>query len=273
MLAYVATKQQFLSDAPVIEDKVAAAVLAKLGIRVSDAERNAWRNSLGNAMSHVVRDARIPDNSGIAIEYRLNGRRFRIDFMLSGSDASGKESLVIIELKQWSDIEFSPLKDHVKTFVGRGIRDEHHPSYQAWSYSSHMQSYNEYVYSEGVRVSACAYLHNCENPSVIKDESFNEWTTSTPVFIRGELEPLVQHVAERIASSEGTALLERIEKSPVRPSKPLAEAVGNMLKGQTEFVLVDDQKTVLESIVAAATKAQVDTKQVLIIHGGPGTGK
>ena len=38
-------------------------------------------------------------------------------------------------------------------------------------------------------------------------------------------------------------------------------------------MLIDDQKTVLESIIAAATKAQVDTKQVLIIHGGPGTGK
>ena len=46
MLAYLATKQQFLRDAPVIENKVAAAVLAKLGMRVGEPERNAWRNSL-----------------------------------------------------------------------------------------------------------------------------------------------------------------------------------------------------------------------------------
>ena len=273
MLAYVATKQQFLTDAPVIEDKVAAAVLAKLGLRVGEPERNAWRNSLGNAMSHVVRDARIPDKSGIAIEYRVNGRGFRIDFMLSGTDASGKESLVIIELKQWSEIDFSDLKDHVKTFLGRGLRDERHPSYQAWSYSNQLQGYNEYVYSAKVRVTACAYLHNCEDSRVIRDVSFKEWISSVPVFIHGELEPLVQHVAQQIVSSDGTTLLERIDTSPIRPSKPLAEAVGNMLQGQTEFVLVDDQKTVLESIVAAATKAQVGTKQVLIIRGGPGTGK
>jgi len=273
VLAYVATKQQFLTDAPVIEDKVAAAVLAKLGLRVGEPERNAWRNSLGNAMSHVVRDARIPDNSGIAIEYRVNGRGFRIDFMLSGTDASGKESLVIIELKQWSEIDFSDLKDHVKTFLGRGLRDERHPSYQAWSYSNQLQGYNEYVYSAKVRVTACAYLHNCEDSRVIRDVSFKEWISSVPVFIHGELEPLVQHVAQQIVSSDGTTLLERIDTSPIRPSKPLAEAVGNMLQGQTEFVLVDDQKTVLESIVAAATKAQVGTKQVLIIRGGPGTGK
>lgn len=273
MLAYVATKQQFLADAPTIEDKVEASVKEKLGIRVSPAEKTAWRNSLGNAMSHLARDSRIPDDAGVAIEYRLNGRRFRIDFMLSGKNTAGEESLVIIELKQWSEIEASDLRDHVRTFVGGAVRDEHHPSYQAWSYSSHMQSYNEYVYSTGVSVAACAYLHNCDDPTIIKDEVFTEWTTSTPVFIKGELEPLVQHVTKSVATGDGVDLLTRIDRSPIRPSKPLADAVGNMLNGQTEFVLIDEQKTVLESIVAAATKAQVETKQVLIIHGGPGTGK
>jgi len=273
MLAYLATKQQFLADAPTIEDKVEAAVKAKLGIRVSPAEKTAWRNSLGNAMSHLARDSRIPDDAGVAIEYRLNGRRFRIDFMLSGKNPAGKESLVIVELKQWSEIKASELRDHVRTFVGGAVRDEHHPSYQAWSYSSHMQSYNEYVYSTGVSVAACAYLHNCDDPTVVKDQAFTEWTTSTPVFIKGELEPLVQHVTQSVATGGGVDLLTRIDKSPIRPSKPLADAVGNMLNGQTEFVLIDEQKTVLENIVVAATKAQVDTKQVLIIHGGPGTGK
>ena len=38
VLAYLATKQQFLSDALTIEDKVEAAVLSKLGIRVSPNE-------------------------------------------------------------------------------------------------------------------------------------------------------------------------------------------------------------------------------------------
>jgi hypothetical protein len=273
VLAYLATKQQFLSDAPTIEDKVEAAVLSKLGIRVSPNEKSAWRNSLGNAMSHVARDSRIPDDAGVAIEYRLNGRRFRIDFMLSGRDAKGNESLVIIELKQWTDIQPSGLKDHVRTFVGRAVRDEHHPSYQAWSYSAHMQSYNEYIYSNSVQVAACAYLHNCDDPTVIKNDTYSEWLTDTPVFIKGEIEPLVQHVTSRLATGDGVSLLTRIDSSPIRPSKPLAEAVGNMLRGENEFVLIDDQKTVLESIIAAATKAQVDTKQVLIIDGGPGTGK
>ena len=51
MLAYLATKAQFLEDAPVIEDKVREQVLAKLNLQVSPSEYAAWRNSLGNAMT------------------------------------------------------------------------------------------------------------------------------------------------------------------------------------------------------------------------------
>jgi hypothetical protein len=100
MLAYLATKDQFLLDAPSIEDKVKAEVKRKLGHNVGDAEYASWRNSLGNAMYHAMNTSEIPGDAGVAIEYRVNGRAFRIDFMLSGKNSVGNESLVIIELKQ-----------------------------------------------------------------------------------------------------------------------------------------------------------------------------
>jgi DUF2075 family protein len=68
-------------------------------------------------------------------------------------------------------------------------------------------------------------------------------------------------------------MLRRVDTSPIRPSKQLAETVGSMLEGLEEFVLLDDQKTVLEKIVSTATEAMVDQKQVIIVKGGPGTGK
>jgi hypothetical protein len=98
MLAYLGTKADFLRDAPVIEDKVRDAVKNKLNFSVGESEYQSWRNSLGNAMSHVMLSSTIPEDAGIAIEYRLNGRRFRLDFVISGEDSKGKESLVIIEL-------------------------------------------------------------------------------------------------------------------------------------------------------------------------------
>lgn len=273
MLAYLASKEQFLKDASSIEDIVKAAVKIKLNISVGNSEYQAWRNSLGNAMFHVMNDPAIPDDAAVAVEYRLNGRKFRIDFMISGLDESDRESLVIVELKQWSDIQFSDLADHVKTFVGRALRDERHPSYQAWSYESHLRQFNEYVYSNELEVNSCAYLHNCATDRVIRDTRYSSELNKAPIFIKGELTGLRELIKTKIRTGAGPAALKRIDASPIRPSKQLADAVGSMLSGNEEFVLLDEQKTVLEKIVSASTKSMVDKKQVLIIKGGPGTGK
>ena len=273
MLAYLASKEQFLKDASTIEDIVKAAVKSKLNLSVGNSEYQAWRNSLGNAMFHVMNDPAIPDDAAVAVEYRLNGRKFRIDFMISGLDERDKESLVIVELKQWSDIQFSELADHVTIFENGGLRDKRHPSYQAWSYESHLRQFNEYVYSNGLEVNSCAYLHNCDTGRVIRDSRYSSELNKAPIFIKGELTGLRELIKTKIRTGAGPEALKRIDASPIRPSKQLADAVGSMLSGNEEFVLLDEQKTVLEKIVNASTKSMVDKKQVLIIKGGPGTGK
>lgn len=273
MLAYLGTKSDFLRDAPVIEDKVRDAVKLKLNFNVGESEYQSWRNSLGNAMSHVMRANEIPDDAGIAIEYRLNGRRFRLDFVISGLDEEERESLVIIELKQWTDIQFSDLGEHVRTALGGGIRDVTHPSYQVWSYKSHLEQYNEYVYENGLSVEGCAYLHNCKEGAVINNSRYESALRLAPVFFHGEHEKLQKLVSEKIRRGTGTSLLERVDASSIRPSRQLADAVGNMLQGQDEFVLLDEQKTAYETILRNARKVQNDGKKVLIIKGGPGTGK
>ena len=273
MLAYLATKDQFLLDAPTIEDKVRDEVKRKLGHSVGESEYSSWRNSLGNAMYHAMNTQEIPGDAGVAVEYRVNGRAFRIDFMLSGKDSNGKESLVIIELKQWTEIEFSDLSEHVRTYLGGSKRDAPHPSYQAWSYLSHLKMYNEYIYSTNVSVSACAYLHNCTDQSVVNASRYEEKLREVPVFIKGQGPELRSLISANISEGTGTGLLERIDEAVIRPSQQLADAVGSMLKGHEEFVLLDEQKTVLEKIVKATNDSLTGQKRVLVINGGPGTGK
>ena len=273
MLAYLATKAQFLIDAPNIEDKVKDAVFKHLHLRVAPGEYNSWRNSLGNAMFHVMNSNAIPDDAAVAVEYRLNGRRFRIDFMIGGRDSSGNEAVSIIELKQWTDIKFSELGEHVRTAVGGGIHDEQHPSYQAWSYLTHLRDFNEYAYSNQLNISAGAYLHNCNDDAVVRDSRFDEITSRAPVFIKGEIAALRNHVSGVICEGIGIELFQDLDSAVIRPSKQLADAVGGMLEGKDEFVLLDDQKTALERIIQATNYAQDAQKQVLIINGCPGTGK
>jgi DUF2075 family protein len=273
VLAYLATKDQFLLDAPTIEDKVKNEVKRKLGHNVGDSEYASWRNSLGNAMYHAMNTTDIPGDAGVAIEYRVNGRAFRIDFMLSGKNFAGKESLVIIELKQWTDVQFSDLAEHVRTYLGGGLRDTPHPSYQAWSYLSHLKMYNEYIYESEVSVNACAYLHNCEESAVVGSSRYEDKLKEVPVFIKGQSDQLRSMVKSNITQGTGTDLLERIDAAVIRPSQQLADSVGSMLKGHEEFVLLDEQKTVLEKIINASNESLMGQKRVLIINGGPGTGK
>jgi len=273
MLAYLATKATFLQDAPVIEDKVAAAVKSELGFSATKSEYESWRNSLGNAMANVMRSALIPDDASVAIEYRLNGRKFRLDFVVGGKNAQGTESLIIIELKQWTLVKPSELAEHVRTVLGGGEREVTHPSYQAWSYKSHLEQFNEYVYSTGVKVMACAYLHNCKEREVISSSIYEEALALAPVYFHGDYKLLQEMIGSVIATGTDIELMERVESSVVRPSKQLADAVGGMLQGQQEFVLIDEQKTVYETIIKKAKNSMTGTKQVLIIKGGPGTGK
>jgi DUF2075 family protein len=273
MISYLATKSDFLKDAPVIEDKVRDAVKRKFNLSVGPSEYASWRNSLGNAMFHVINNSLIPDEAGVGVEYRVNGRKYRIDFLITGKDKNGRNSVSIIELKQWTEIEFSELQDHVRTRLGGGLSDERHPSYQAWSYARHLQDFNEFVYENKVQIMSSAYLHNCNDKSVLQNSRYENFLREAPVFLKGEIEELRQHISKSIYEGNGVGLLEEIDSSPIRPSKQLAEAVSSMLSGNQEFILLDDQKTVLETIINTTNKSLKGNKEVIIIKGGPGTGK
>jgi DUF2075 family protein len=273
MLAYLATKSEFLRDAPIIEDKVRDAVLSKFNIQVGTPEYLSWRNSLGNAMSNILNSSNIPDDVAIAIEYRLEGRKLRLDFVIGGMDSEERESLVIVELKQWTEIQFSDLDEHVKTILGGGLVVTQHPSYQAWSYLSHLQHYNTYVYESDVQVFACAYLHNCKSNEVIRDSRYENAIRRAPIFLHGEHGDLRTFIEDRIKFGLGTELLNRVDAAQIRPSKQLADAIGQMLNGHDEFVLLDEQKTAFETILRNARQVKSGGKKVLIVKGGPGTGK
>jgi len=273
VLAYLATKAQFLEDAHIIEDLVRDAVRENLGLGVGPNEYASWRNSLGNGMSHIIASHEIPDDAGIAIEYQINKLKNRIDFIVSGKEFDGTESIVIIELKQWTEVDYSELPEHVNTFVGQKKRDVVHPSYQARSYASLLEMYNEYVYETPVKVTSCAYLHNCPELTVVNDSRYEEALRNTPVFIKGQKHEIVKLISDRIKSGAGVEILKKVDASPTRPSLQLAEAVAKMLQGKEAFVLIDDQKTVLETIIKAANDGLNGKKQVVIIKGGPGTGK
>ena len=277
MIIYQGTKSGFLrdNDNRDIEDVIAAAYLARTGKYVPQAEIRSWRESLGQ-MAKVLRDEEMPDDMGVGIEYGIPQTAKRIDVILSGRDAEDRPHLIVVELKQWSSSKLSD-KDGIVVAQRGGAREREgaHPCYQAWSYAALLEGFNEAVYDGNVGLRPCAYLHNYIDDGIISHSHYAPYMEKAPLFLRGDAERqrLRDFIRRHVRYGDNAELLYRIENGRIRPSKMLADSLGKMLRGNREFVLVDDQKVVYETTLALARTSDVDAKQVAIVQGGPGTGK
>lgn len=274
MIVYQETKKQFLHDvrSDLIEDKIEAKVKEKLHKKTAHNEFVSWMNSM-QYMYKVMEDEHIPDESMIAIEYRIPNSNKRVDFIVCGEDGTGKESAVVIELKQWQEIAKVKGKEAiVKTNLqGRSIETTH-PSYQAWSYVSMIKDYNEDVRKYKINLKPCAYLHNyrLQPNDDLTDACYEYYIDKAPLFTRGDTDRLAAFIARYIKKGNADVLY-RIDNGKIVPSKSLQDNLTSMLKGNKEFTLIDEQKVVFEKSLEIVRNQQ--KKQVYIIHGGPGTGK
>lgn len=277
MIVYQADKARFVrdTDSRGIEYDIARAYLQRTGRYAPEAELRAWRNSLVH-MADVLRDEMIPANAGVAIEFGIPQTSKRIDFLLSGRDAEDRPKLILVELKQWSASALSAKDGIVVANRGGYVETEGpHPSYQAWSYAALLEGFNQAVYDHSVQLSPCAYLHNHPLGGAVNDAHYAPYTEKAPLFLKGEAERqrLQAFIRQHACRGDDAALLYEIENGRIKPSKMLADSLAGMLKGNREFVLIDDQKLVYETALALAAAASPERKQVLIVQGGPGTGK
>lgn len=274
MIVYASTKSDFVDDvrANRIEDKILTLFHRCLGRSTSRSEVDAWRNSM-QYMHNILVHSRVPDTAGVAIEFNIPQTSKRIDFILTGEDDRGHATVVIVELKQWQEARRTGMDGVVTTALqGREV-ETNHPSLQAWSYAAMLEDFCETIRDEGIRLHPCAYLHNCISPNEINHPFYAEHTERAPAFLKADSDKLTSFIERFVKRGDRGDLIYRIDRGRIRPSKSLADALVGMLRGNREFLLIDDQKLVYETALALAGKAEKGCKQVLIVEGGPGTGK
>lgn len=275
MIVYQETKKQFLHDVrlDLIENKIEEKVRERLHKKTAQNEFVSWMNSM-QYMYKVMENKDIPEESQIAIEYRIPNSNKRVDFIISGEDQQGKESAVIIELKQWQELEKVETKEAiVKTYLQGRFVETTHPSYQAWAYVSMIEDYNEDVRKYKINLQPCAYLHNyrLQQDDDLIHPCYEYYIDKAPVFTRGDTEKLARFISQYIKKGNPDVLY-HIDQGRIVPSKALQDSLSSMLKGNQEFTLIDDQKVIFEKALEIAKK-KTNKKKVYIIHGGPGTGK
>ena len=280
MIVYNGTKRVFVEDVRnnVIADKILSLVRERGLSAGQEREFASWQNSM-QFMRNIVDDADIADDVQIAIEYIIPQTSKRVDFIIMGADSTGRDNIVIVELKQWTKAEVVDDDMHfsVRTYVASDNRIVCHPSYQAYSYSRFLVNYSEVVQSGGIRLVPCAYLHNYMPAyrSALSADIYKDWFTTAPFFIMNESRQFNAFIKKHVTrkSSRGD-LLFLIDHGRIKPTKSLQDALSSMVRGTPVFDLLDEQAVCFDMCIRTMLQCLKDRKKrTILIQGGPGTGK
>jgi DUF2075 family protein len=278
MRLYIGSTRQFITDAThnQVADKLKSAFFNYYRYAPSPGEMRSWRQSLGS-ISQVFQLNNLLDH-GIILEYQIPFTSKRLDCLITGKDELRNDNAVIIELKQWENCEPADGENEVITYVGGAEREVLHPSAQAGQYATYLEDVHTAFYEppRPIKLSACAYLHNYRfvSDEILLTKKFSRIINSYPLFSMDDVDPLSDFLRARLQGGSGMDVLGRIEDGEYRPSKKLMEHVGNVIKGKPEYILLDEQLVAYDRVMASAKKGMGDRrKTVIIIKGGPGTGK
>jgi DUF2075 family protein len=276
---YAGSTSDFITDAVQhrVAEKLGDSYYEYFRFRASASEFASWQNSLTALTSHL-QYAGLRDQ-GIALELQLPLASARLDALLTGADATGRERAVIVELKQWTNASESDIDDCVVTFLGGREREIPHPSVQVANYRSHLADMNS-AFHDGaatIDLDACAWLHNLGDASrdILRSERYASALASAPLFTGRDATNFRDYLRDRLGSGGGMPILEKITNGRYAPSKKLLEHTARVIAGEPTYSLLDEQIVAYNLILTAARKG-LRTKAdraVVVVKGGPGTGK
>ena len=279
MLLYYGSTVKFKED--VLSNKIAdllrTAFREYSGYDISRSEYSAFQNS-PQYLKNLIDLSSLNDNF-ISLEYEVPYNTGRIDCMLFGKGQDSKDYAVLIELKQWSKVEEVEGEDNfVETFTGGASRKVSHPSQQVEGYHNHLINFVQiFEVDPNYDLYSCAYCHNYhKKPGLgLFAERYQKIVEQFPVYCKEDVTTLAKKLKALLGKGNGFEIFNRFMQSPIKPSRKLLENVANIVeKNKAVFSLLNEQlvaKNVIMSKVKQAEKKKL--KGVIVIHGGPGTGK
>jgi hypothetical protein len=220
----------------------------------------------------IARDA-AGSAPALALEYHLPLTGKRVDVILTGHDRTGRGSAIVLELKQWSEVDVED--EHATNVLVGG--DEHvHPSEQALDYADWLLDYHSAFTSSDLAALPAAYCHNLTAPFdvLLRDARFEDLLRRSPLFTRGQEERLAEFVDGHVGAGAGLRLLDVLTGARFHPSKRVLENLEAVLDSRDEWHLLDDQRLAFNAILDEVRRQQVGAgRAVIVVRGAPGTGK
>ncbi len=242
--------------------------------RPSESEVRSWQNSLVR-MASVMELGDLRDQ-GVIVEYQLPLTSKRLDVMLTGHGSGGVAGAVIVELKQWDQVDASTIDECVATFVGGRVRDVLHPSRQAGDYQQYLMDTHTSFSGGDVVLRSCGYLHNLrrDRAQEIFDGKFEELVRQWPPFTLDDIDDLVPFLSATVGEGGGADPLRHVLEGAYRPHRRLLEHTASVIRNEPAFTLLDEQRVAFNHVLALVRAHALSSRgTAVVIRGGPGTGK
>lgn len=236
----------------------------------SPAERHSWGESLP-ALADVLRRADL-DDVEVLVERRLPLTSLRVDALLAGSHpTTGRPSYVVVELKQWSAATLAPRTGDLCRVPGVDT-DLLHPVLQVRGYCDYLRDFTSVLSDEHDTVVGIAYLHNAAEQDI---EELHQLTDAgARLFTMTTAGGLVEYLRTRLAPLSGASEAEDLLTSPAVPGRQLMRMAAREIINGDRFTLLDEQRVVVSDVKRAVDQSRrSDRKEVIVVSGGPGSGK
>ena len=254
--------------------------------QVDIAEIASWRNSSAYVFI-VLNHPDVPDTIEIGMEYvaeQIQGDRpKRVDAVLAGYNSEHEKCMILLELKQYSNLEYKEEEpDQDKKFVNvwRTLEKKCNPFYQIDQYREMISQYNSMIYDtgdleipDGIKkdnIKRVVFFHNL-NKNKLDDltrRKIEETEYADAVFFEGEIGKFRNYVIENVGADVENDVLKFFNKGEP-PAGKFEDILPTIFRGEFESGRRDQRKC------ADELKALIDgeSRKIVLVKGGPGSGK
>jgi uncharacterized protein len=260
------------SDFSVVEHALADFLMYRGVGRPGESERRSWRSSLP-ALAADLSEAGLGAVE-VLMEHRLPMTSKRADVVLAGvHPRTGEPSYVVVELKQWSHARRWETSDTLLDVDGARYRPVLHPSLQVDGYVDYLRDFVAVLSAAPESIVGVAYLHNASEDG-ITDLRTPGLETASRLFTGQRRGDFHEFLRSRLAPASGVRAADALLSSRIAPSRQLLSVAADEIQQREQFRLLDEQQVAYELVMNAVRAAsRDDTKTVVVVAGGPGSGK
>ena len=290
---YLKTLSEYLENAKDTEELVAQVFHSrypntepeKKNAAWAKGEIKSWRESFAKAFLKVVSGSSIDGSVAVCAELKMPNGGARPDIVVA-SELNGVVQLVVIEAKQWPNAKRDDecINYEVRA-TAKGFTD--HPLAEAVEYCAKLRNckfIDNAQRQPGFVLVPVAFVHEMKRPDTPRDllnpvfQPLLDYPEAR-IFFKGEEPEFQKFLEETVSGANGLQVVREISESDSYLRPEVGECLNDLLDGNDQAFGgngpgVEEQTQLVSVLEDLAIKTAKDhVRKVVLIKGGPGTGK